>query len=193
MKLFGKKIEMTHVVENFVSMPVTAIDITENYVVSRSETKNVIGWGKKKKTTKAEQGQFKEVGFVPLKSMEVDAVPADAAVGQPIVVVEVPKKVSLFGLSKGKGFAGVVKRYNFRGGPKTHGQSDRLRAPGSIGPGGHPGRVLKGTRMAGRMGSDKVTVKNLDVVRILDIDNKKIMLVKGSVPGAKGTLVNVWW
>jgi large subunit ribosomal protein L3 len=90
-------------------------------------------------------------------------------------------KVDIIGTSKGKGFAGVVKRHHFRGGPRTHGQSDRLRRPGSIGPGSTPGRVFKGTRMAGRMGNDRVTVQNL---RVVSIDpERNLILVKGAVPG----------
>ena len=91
------------------------------------------------------------------------------------------------GTSKGKGFQGGVKRYNFRGGPKTHGQSDRHRAPGSIGAGSTPGRVIKGMRMAGRMGGDQVTVKNLKVVNV-DVENNRL-LVKGSVPGRYESLI----
>jgi len=96
--------------------------------------------------------------------------------------------VNVSGLSKGKGFAGVVKRHHFAGGPKTHGQSDRHRAPGSIGATSSPGRVLKGMRMAGHMGSKKTTVRNLEVVKV-DI-SCNLLLVKGAVPGArKGLLI----
>ena len=102
-------------------------------------------------------------------------------------IFEVGEKVNVTGTSKGKGFQGGVKRYNFRGGPKTHGQSDRHRAPGSIGAGTTPGRVIKGMRMAGRMGGDKVTVKHLEVVMI-DSD-RNLLLVKGGVPGHKDALV----
>ena len=100
---------------------------------------------------------------------------------------EAGEKVNVTGVSKGKGFQGGVKRYNFRGGPKTHGQSDRHRAPGSIGAGTTPGRVIKGMRMAGRMGGDKVTVKNLDVVMV-DAE-RNLLLVKGAVPGHRNSLL----
>ena len=100
---------------------------------------------------------------------------------------EVGEKVNVTGISKGKGFQGGVKRYNFRGGPKTHGQSDRHRAPGSIGAGTTPGRVIKGMRMAGRMGGDKVTVKNLDVVMV-DAE-RNLLLVKGPVPGHRNSVL----
>jgi large subunit ribosomal protein L3 len=95
--------------------------------------------------------------------------------------------VDVTGTSKGKGFAGVMKRHNFHGGPRTHGQSDRARAPGSIGSGTTPGRVVKGLRMAGHMGMDRVTTQNLKIVRI-DAE-KNLVLIKGAVPGSNGGLV----
>jgi len=95
--------------------------------------------------------------------------------------------IKVSGLSKGKGFAGVVKRYHFAGGPKTHGQSDRHRAPGSIGATTYPGRVLKGKRMSGHMGNRKTTVRNLEVVRVDTSQN--LLLVRGAVPGAKRGLL----
>jgi len=95
--------------------------------------------------------------------------------------------VDVTGTSKGKGFAGVMKRHNFRGGPRTHGQSDRSRAPGSIGSGTTPGRVVKGLRMAGHMGQERVTTQNLKIVRVEA--EKNLVLVKGAVPGATGSLV----
>ncbi len=98
-------------------------------------------------------------------------------------------KVKVVGRSKGKGFQGVVKRHGFGGGPVTHGQSDRLRAPGSIGQSSYPSRVLKGTRMAGRMGNDRVSVKNLEVVRVYPEQN--IILIKGAVPGAVNAFVEI--
>jgi large subunit ribosomal protein L3 len=95
--------------------------------------------------------------------------------------------VDIVGTSKGRGFAGTVKRHGFNRQPKTHGQSDRERAPGSIGQSATPGRVLKGTRMGGQMGNERVTVKNLEVV-VIDPENN-VLAVKGSVPGAKGGLI----
>jgi len=99
------------------------------------------------------------------------------------------EKVNVVGTSKGKGFQGVIKRHGFSGGPKTHGQSDRWRAPGSIGSGTTPGRVLKGVRMAGRMGGDRVTVQNLQVVRA-DAE-RNLLLIKGAVPGPREALIAV--
>ena len=117
----------------------------------------------------------------------------------PVTLVQLPKEtgdlgfkagdlVTVSGKSKGRGFQGVVKRHGFHGGPKTHGQKNRWRAPGSIGATA-PQRVIKGTRMAGRMGGDRVTLKNLTVV---DIDNEKgVISLKGAVPGARGTVVEI--
>ena len=102
-------------------------------------------------------------------------------------IFETGEKVDVTGTSKGKGFQGGVKRYNFRGGPKTHGQSDRHRAPGSIGAGSTPGRVIKGMRMAGRMGGERVTVKNLEIV-MADVD-RNLLLLKGAVPGHRNGLL----
>jgi large subunit ribosomal protein L3 len=102
-------------------------------------------------------------------------------------IFKVGDVISVTGVSKGKGFAGVVKRWKFAGGPRTHGQSDRLRAPGSIGQGTTPGRVHKGKKMAGRMGTQKVTVKNLRVVDVNEKDNE--LLLSGPVPGVFGSLV----
>jgi large subunit ribosomal protein L3 len=117
---------------------------------------------------------------------------ADLKVGDIVKLTDIFKKgdvVSVSGTSKGKGFAGAVKRHHFSGGPKTHGQSDRHRAPGSIGQGTTPGRVLKGKKMAGRMGSDRVTIKNLIVV---DINSEKDLLaVSGPVPGIPGGLLEI--
>ncbi len=101
---------------------------------------------------------------------------------------EAGDKIAVAAISKGKGFQGVVKRYNFKGNKATHGQKHTLRAPGSIGATG-PARVFKGTRMAGRMGSDRTTVKNLEILQVNTDDN--VLLVSGAVPGRKGTLVEV--
>jgi len=105
----------------------------------------------------------------------------------PKLIFKVGDKVKILGKSKGKGFAGVVKRHGFAGGPRTHGQSDRERAPGSIGQTTTPGRVYKGKRMAGRMGGERVTLKNLKVVEVGD----DYLVVSGLVPGAKGGLLEV--
>ncbi len=123
--------------------------------------------------------------FVADKVMPVTLVDGDAeALGK----IGVGDKLKIFGTSKGKGFQGVVKRHGFHGGPKSHGQKDRHRAPGSIGS-SFPEHVLKGMRMAGRMGGRKVTVKNLEVI---DVDKEKnLIAVKGAIPGRRGSLVFV--
>jgi large subunit ribosomal protein L3 len=99
------------------------------------------------------------------------------------------ERVDVVGTSKGKGFAGVVKRHGFRGGPKTHGQSDRWRAPGSIGSGTTPGRVMKGMRMAGHMGDERVTVQNLEVIRV--DPERNLIAIRGAIPGPKGGLIMI--
>jgi large subunit ribosomal protein L3 len=118
--------------------------------------------------------------------------PVTSVIGKEVSLTEAFKEgdmITVTGVSKGKGFAGVVKRYGFKGGPKTHGQSDRQRAPGSIGATTTPGRVFKGKRMAGRMGNQSVTVKNLLVSKV-DAE-KNIIYVKGAVPGNKKGLISL--
>jgi large subunit ribosomal protein L3 len=139
-----------------------------------------------------ERKQF-EVAMPPLRYLREFRVdePDGVETGQQITVdvFERGDRVDVVGTSKGKGFAGTIKRHGFRRQPKTHGQSDRERAPGSIGATSTPGRVLKGTRMAGRMGGNRVTSQNLEVV-VVDTE-RHLLAVKGSVPGAKGGLVTV--
>lgn len=122
---------------------------------------------------------------------EVKVIGEYPAVGDTLdaTMFTVGERVDVIGTSKGKGFAGVMKRHGFGGGQRTHGQSDRARAPGSIGPGTTPGRVLKGTRMAGRMGNDRVTLKSLEVIQA-DAE-RNLLVVKGSVPGANGSVVMI--
>lgn len=185
---------MSQVQRNDVVVPVTIVDISDNVVAKIvSQNKVLVGWGKKKKATQSETGNYKELGFVPKHVIEVDSKDIDEiSISKALTIKEGLSEVTVIGTSKGKGFAGVVKRYRFAGGPKTHGQSDRQRAPGSIGSGTTPGRVLKGTRMAGRMGSDRVNVKNLEVVSVVnDESGKTYLLVKGAIPGANGSLVYV--
>lgn len=148
---------------------------------------------KKKKINKPTLGFVKKAGLkaCPRIIREVEADQSSPAViGQEIKIEEVfneGDKVRVSGISKGKGFAGVVKRWHFKGGPRTHGQSDRERAPGSSGQTTTPGRVIKGKRRAGRMGNEKVTVKNLEVLKIEP--EKSLLWVKGAVPGRKGNVL----
>jgi large subunit ribosomal protein L3 len=151
-----------------------------------------LGFGVKKNIKKTQIGHFKGLGnfqFVKefITSENFGAVPA---VGDKIDVsnFQVGDLVKVSGISKGKGFQGVVKRYGFHGGPKTHGQKHRLRAPGSIGA-TTPQHVIKGKRMAGRMGGKRITVKNLKVMAV-DAENN-LLAVKGAVPGRRGTLLEI--
>lgn len=145
-----------------------------------------------RKLTRPQQGHLKSVGKLLRVVREFSADnPAEHQVGE-VISVELfasGQKIDVSGTSKGRGFAGVVKRHHFRGGPKTHGQSDRHRAPGSIGAGTTPGRVWKGQKMAGRMGGERVTVQNLEVVEV--VADKNLILIKGSVPGARNGLVYI--
>lgn len=116
-----------------------------------------------------------------------DAADLEAGAKVTVDVFEQGDMVDIVGTSKGRGFAGTIKRHNFNRQPKTHGQSDRERAPGSIGQSAYPGRTIKGMRMSGRMGNDRVTIKNLKVV-VVDAE-RNLLAVRGSVPGAKGGIV----
>ncbi|KKQ26278.1 MAG: 50S ribosomal protein L3 [Microgenomates group bacterium GW2011_GWC1_37_12b] len=162
-----------------------------------------LGYGlrKLKNTSKALQGHINKIQNSKFKTQKETVryfrevrieKESDLKVGDEITLSDVFKRgdqITITGVSKGKGFAGVVKRWHFAGGPKTHGQSDRHRAPGSIGQGTTPGRVYKGKHMAGRMGSDTVTIKNLIVV---DIDKEKNeLLLSGPVPGSTGGLLTL--
>lgn len=152
-----------------------------------------IGFGnrKPKNTSKALQGHFKASNSLPhfIKEIRVTEEP-ELKVGDKISLEQIftlGDSVNVTGISKGKGFAGAIKRWGFHGGSKTHGQSDRHRAPGSIGQGTTPGRVYKGKHMAGRMGSDQVTLENL---KIAGIDQEKGLLsISGSIPGRIGGYV----
>ncbi len=149
---------------------------------------------KAKNTSKPLQGHLKESSkenIYPrfIREIKLDAEPENK-VGDILKVSDVFSEgdiVKVSGISKGKGFAGGVKRWHFRGGPKTHGQSDRQRAPGSIGQGTDPGRIWKGKRMAGRMGSDKVTLKNIKVISV-DAEKNQATL-SGPIPGSSGRLL----
>jgi large subunit ribosomal protein L3 len=148
-----------------------------------------LGFGKAKKLTSAEKGHLKDLGdFRYLRESRLDDI-SGIKVGDSIDVslFQPGDRVDITGITKGKGYAGVVKRHGFHGGPKTHGQSDRHRAPGSIGSTTTPGRVLKGRRMAGRMGNDKFTARNLEVIQA--DKEKNILIIRGSVPGGKNGLL----
>ncbi len=198
--ILGKKVGMTQVFdENGTVIPVTIIEAGPCFVTQKKTVEQdgynaiQLGFGAipEKRLNKPASGHLKKAG-VPsvkyLREFQVDN-PAGYAEGQQIdvSVFRVGDKVDVTGTSKGKGFAGVVKRHHFSGGPKTHGQSDRWRASGSVGAGSTPGRVFKGVRMAGRMGNQRVTVQN---VRVALVDPEKNLLgIRGAVPGGKNGLI----
>lgn len=151
-----------------------------------------LGEAKVKNTTKPLLGHFENANTTPKqKLVEFREYPLDKKIGEEINLQEVfneGDKVAAVGVSKGKGFQGVVKRHGFAGvGQSTHGQHNRLRAPGSVGASAWPSKVAKGLRMAGRMGNDRVKTKNLKIVKILPDAN--LILIKGSIPGHKGSFV----
>ena len=197
--LIGKKIGMTQIFdESGVAYPVTLIEAGPCYVtqIRRPETEGYsavqLGFGEThpKRLTGGELGHLKAASLPPLRVLrEFRAKTPDVSVGDVLKVdVFAPgERVDVIGTSKGKGFAGGVKRYHFAGGPKTHGQSDRHRAPGSNSSGTTPGRVYKGSRRPGHMGSDSVTVQSLKVV-LVDAE-RNLIGVHGAVPGPKGGLV----
>jgi large subunit ribosomal protein L3 len=182
------------------AVPVTVIEAGPNHVLNiRTKERDgyeavQIGYGdvNPKRLTKPVLGQMKGAGVSVrfIREMSADDV-ADHTVGDTLDVdlFTANDLVDVTGTSKGKGFAGVMKRHNFKGGKRTHGQSDRQRAPGSLGAGTTPGKVWKGKRMAGRMGNDRKTVQRLLVVRVDGA--RHLLLIKGSVPGAKSGLVYV--
>ena len=148
-----------------------------------------IGFDKAKRLNKPEQGHMKSLGeFRHLREVRSkDSSGLEEGAKIDVSIFEAGEKVDVIGKSKGKGFAGVVKRYHFGGGPKTHGQSDRHRAPGSVGAGTTPGRVTKGFKMAGHMGNERVTSQNLTV---MEADpERNLLLLRGAVPGPQNGLV----
>jgi large subunit ribosomal protein L3 len=181
-------------------VPVSVIEATPNTITRiRSAEQDgytalQLGAGTARRVTKPVAGQFKHLGKDQQRPRSVREVRVESAdgyeIGQQVGVdvFEAGELVDVTGVSKGHGFTGVIARHHFRRGPKTHG-SDHHRAPGSIGAGTFPGRVWKGTRMAGHMGNEQVTVKKLKVVKI-DTE-RNLILVKGAVPGARNGLLLV--
>lgn len=202
--LLGKKLGMTNVfAENGESFPCTVIE-TGSYKVTQIKTKEKDGYNavqigflekSEKNVTKPLLGHFKKSNVVPLRYLRefrCDEKIENLSLGSSITVdsvLSVGDVVSVSGNSKGRGFQGVVKRHHFGGGKQTHGQSDRVRAPGSIGSSSYPSRVFKGMRMAGRMGNTRSTIKNLEVIKIIPESN--ILIVKGSVPGYNNCIVEI--
>ena len=200
--LIGRKIGMTSIFdENGKNIPCTVIEAGP-CVVTQVRTKEVDGYEAlqlgfddktEKHATKAELGHFKKAGTSAKKKVvEFHEFETEYKLGD-VVTVEVFNEgefVDVVGTSKGKGFQGVVKRHGFGGvGQSTHGQHNRLRAPGSVGASSYPSRVFKGMRMAGRTGGEKVTVQNLRVLKV--VADKNLLVVKGAIPGHKNSYVIV--
>jgi large subunit ribosomal protein L3 len=197
--LIGKKVGMTQIFDtDGLAIPITLIEAGPCYVtaVRTVETDHYsavqLGFGevKPKRLTSGELGHLKKNELPPLRFLrEFRAKESQVKEGEKVTVSQfsIGDHVDIIGKSKGKGFAGAVKRYHFRGGPRTHGQSDRERAPGSRGATTTPGRVFKGTRGPGHMGDDRVTSANLKVV-LVDLE-RNLIGVRGAVPGARGGLV----
>jgi len=196
--LLGRKLGMSQTFEaDGTAVPVTVIEagpciVTQVKEVPKDGYNAVqLGFGTAKRLNKPLKGHLKGLGnFRYLREFKVDD-PSQWKVGQRVTVelFQPGDYVDVTGISKGRGFAGAVKRHGFAGGPKTHGQSDRHRAPGSVGATTDPGKVFKGLRMAGHMGHQRVTVRNLKVVAVDEA--RGLLLVKGSVPGAIGGLLRI--
>ena len=196
--LIGRKVGMTSIfADDGTMVPVSVVAIDPN-VVTRVRTSErdgytavQLGTGQAKRLTRPVAGQLGDLPrLATLREFRVASV-SDYEVGQKIAVDDLfaaGDVVDVTGTSKGRGFAGTVKRHNFKRGPKTHG-SDNYRKPGSIGPGTTPGRVYKGLRMAGHMGAERTTITKLSVVRV--DGERNLLLVKGSLPGADGSLLLV--
>jgi len=200
--LIGKKVGMTSIFdENGKNIPCTIIEAGP-CVVTQVRTKEVDGYDAlqlgfddkaEKRATKAELGHFKKAGTsVKKKVVEFQGFEDNYKLGDTITVdfFTEGEFVDITGVSKGKGFQGVVRRHGFGGvGQTTHGQHNRLRAPGSVGASSYPSRVFKGMRMAGRMGAEKVTVQNLKVLKV--VTEKNLLVVKGCIPGHKNAYVTI--
>jgi large subunit ribosomal protein L3 len=200
--LIGRKVGMTQVFQDDGTMVAVSVLAIQPNTVTRLRTTDrdgytavQLGTETSKKLSKPEAGQLKDLpkGAQALKTIREFRVESvdDYELGQTVSLTDLfsaGDEVDVSGVSKGKGFAGHIKRHNFHRGPKTHG-SDHHREPGSIGPGTTPGRVYRGMKMAGHMGDDTVTIKKVRVVRT-DPD-RNLLLVKGSLPGARGSLILV--
>lgn len=194
--IIGKKIGMTQVYDDTGKVhAITAIEAGPCTIIQlktvEKEGYNAaqLGFGGNEPAKSSKKKKSKEkVRYEVMRELRVDDI-GDLEPGQTVDVglFKAGDLVNVTGISKGKGFAGTVKRHHFAGGPKTHGQSDRHRAPGSVGAGSTPGRVVKGMRMAGHMGHEQVTVSNLEVYEA-DAE-RNLLFVKGAVPGTKNTVL----
>ncbi|MCK4892389.1 MAG: 50S ribosomal protein L3 [Calditrichia bacterium] len=201
--LLGKKIGMTRIFDDEGNtVPVTVLHLGPCFVTQiKTEEKDgyeavQIGFDEKKpkNLNKTLLGHLNKAGVPPLRFLKEfrNFSDTELKIGDEIKadLFKPGDVVKVTGTSKGRGFAGVVKRHNFRGGPMTHGQSDRLRAPGSIGQSSNPSRVFKGVRMAGQMGNKQKSVLNLRVVKV--DSEKNLLFIKGAIPGARNSYVEVY-
>ena len=199
--ILGKKIGMTRIFnETGASVAATVVEAGPCMVVQvkRSATDGYdavqVGYleQQEKRVTKPLMGHFKRANVSPYRILkEFRDFEGDIKEGDQIRVdiFSPGERVKVAGHSKGRGFAGVVKRHGFHGGPKTHGQSDRHRAPGSIGQSAYPKRVFKGMKMAGRMGNQRTTIRNLRVLQV--IPDRNLLLIEGGIPGARNSIVEI--
>lgn len=200
-EILGKKIGMTRIfMETGDAVPVTVIEAGPCPVVVRKTVEKhgydgyQVGFGKRPKgrVNKPMAGQFAKASVEPtqyLREIRYDLDELELGAVLTVGMFKTGEHVDITGVSRSLGFAGSMKRHHFSGANKTHGQSDRWRAPGSIGQSSYPSRVFKGMRMAGRMGGQNVTVLNLKVVDVIEKEN--LILVKGAVPGFRGKLVRI--
>lgn len=199
--ILGKKIGMTRLFDDTGNSVAATLIEAGPCVVVQVKTQEKDGYSaiqlgyverNEKKVTKPLMGHFKRANINPHKFLkEFRDLDGDFKEGDKILVdiFSPGEHVKVSGLSKGRGFAGVIKRYGFHGGPKTHGQSDRHRTPGSIGQSATPKRVFKGIKMAGRMGHERKSIRNLEVLKVLP--DRNLLLVKGAVPGARNSIVEI--
>jgi len=201
--IYGKKLGMSRIfTEDGDSLPVTVVQAGPCQII-QIKTMDKDGYAalkvgfeevRKNRVNKPDSGVFEKAGVGPhryLREIRLEADTEDLKVGDHIKVdiFREGEIIKVSGISKGLGFQGTVRRHGFHGGPKTHGQSDRLRAPGSIGQSSYPSRVLKGTRMAGRTGNCKVTVRNLKVAKV-DAENN-LLCILGAVPGKRNSFIKI--
>jgi large subunit ribosomal protein L3 len=196
--LIGKKLGMTQLFDDSGVIHAVTVVAAGPVVVTQVKTASKegydavqVGYGEKKRPNKPMKGHFNKLGdFRMLREFKVLG-DGEYSLGDNvgIEIFNEGDLVDVTGVSRGRGFAGGVRRHGFHGGPKTHGQSDRHRAPGSIGSGTTPGRVLKGQKMAGHMGAEQVTAKNLKV--LAKDEGKGLLLIAGAVPGATNGTVTV--
>jgi len=199
--ILGRKLGMTQIFDKDILVPITVVEAGPCMIVQKKikekDGYNAIQLGffetRENRVNKPELGHFKKKGLHPqryLKEMRVENVDK-LKVGDEIRVniFKEGDLVNVVGISKGKGFTGVVKRYGFKGGPASHGAKKWHRRPGSIGASADPSRVFKGKKMPGRMGTEKKTIRNLKIIKV--DKNENLLLIKGSLPGRKGSLLSI--